>query len=165
MGAHFAAPPRPTWRVLAWPGEKISCRQPQFKLIHHQRRKIDKSGCLLLADQSRESIDHVDSSEPVAIVGYQRRSCVKTKPQLSGDQRVRQRTGIDSGVCYHVAVILQDCRCAQPREPIDLVDIQAVTGLEPDPILVNYGNRRYRSPEKACGKPCYPVECSVTGSI
>ena len=157
--------PHPSASLVLLAFECAACvqrRQPQLELVHHDRGQVAQGRQVGLGHLARHGVEDVDGAEPVAIGGDERRGGVELDAELPCDQRIAGDARVGAGVIDEYGSSLQDRRGAQPRVAADLAHaVQAVGGLEPDPVGVHDADGRDRRARTARRQGGHPVERPV----
>ncbi len=147
-------------------GERVGRGPAALQFVHHQRGQLAERGQLVGGRGARPAVQHADRAQAPPVGGGDRRGGVEAHPGAAGDQRVPGAARVGEGVLHHVRLGLLYGRRAQSGQPLDLADaVQAVHGLEPDPIGVHHGHRRHGGVEEPGRQRGDPVEGAVRGGV
>ncbi len=140
-------------------------RQPQFQLVHDDRRQLVQGLHLLIGRRARLGVDDVDGAEAMSVGGDDRCRRVEPHAELALDQRIGRRARIGRAVGDEVGLRAQDRRSAEPRRARDLRGAQTNRRLEPDALLVDDRDGRERHVEEPCGERADAIEGAVGGRV
>ena len=139
--------------------------EAKLHLIHHDGGEILELGDQLLTDRTGLAIDYAKRAEVEAVMCLEGDADIEAKPEVSGDQRMGERTDIPARVGQYPRVGLQDGRRAESGAAVDLLHVEPVMRLEPDAVLIDEANNRDRYGEEPRGNARHPVEGAVRGRV
>ena len=145
--------------------DRTAGRESELELIHHHRGEVLQVLDLLLLDRAGFLVYHAQSAQVVTVAGRQRNRRIKAQAEVSGDERVGQRTGVGSGILDQIRRIAQNGRRAQSGFAVYLLHGQAMVRLEPDAVFVNDADNGDRNSEPASGQRRDAVERAVGRTV
>jgi hypothetical protein len=145
--------------------DRVLRREPQFELLPHDRAEVAQGVDVPLAQLPRLLVDHAQRPEVEAILRGQRHSGVEAQAELARHQRIGECPGVDGRVLEQPRAMLQDRRRAHAVLAIDLLDVDAVMRLEPDPVAIDDARDGDRNVKVARGQRRDPIERAVRGRV
>jgi len=125
---------------------------PLSKVIHHDRGQVFEGPEVLVVQGARLAVNYAQSAQVVALTGAQRNTRVELQAELAGHQGVGQGSRVRSCVLDDPRLILENGGRAQAWLPVDVADVNAVVGLEPDAVVVDHTDNCYGYAEEPGGK-------------
>ena len=149
-------PKNPAYRAKFGPRGVLRCRatdrddpavDPRFGKIGKQT--IEDTGAL-----TKRRMQTIDDEISSAAIDFMKRQ-----------QRIGERPWVGSGIVHDPRALLQNAGRTQAGLPTDLLDVEAVAGLEPDAVVVDDGDDGDRHAQELRGQGGNVVEGAVRTRI